>query len=110
MYPCAETKSREVSEFGNIFFGGRLLTALAVERPEVGAGEPPGTDGMDSRSFGRRMRQLRFAKGLTQKACAERADVSQGRWSEWEAGDAEPGVTTIPIIAEALGVPVETSA
>jgi transcriptional regulator with XRE-family HTH domain len=51
-----------------------------------------------------RMEKLRKAAGLTQKQAAERAGMTQGRWSEIESGKrVEFTVDTLAQIAKGLG-------
>jgi transcriptional regulator with XRE-family HTH domain len=61
-------------------------------------------DGMDKEAFGLRLRELRSAKGISQKALAEAAGVEQSQVSRWEKGESAPLVTSVAAIAKALGV------
>lgn len=55
--------------------------------------------------FGRRLRELREAKGLTQAALGKAADNMQGSAiARLEAGDRSPSWETVLKLAEALGV------
>jgi transcriptional regulator with XRE-family HTH domain len=51
-----------------------------------------------------RLRELRAAAGLTQRALAERAGVSQRGLAQWEIGRREPGWRSVLALAGALGV------
>jgi transcriptional regulator with XRE-family HTH domain len=57
-----------------------------------------------ARWFGRRLRELREAAGLTQQALAERVGVKWETISRWERGDREPNWSNILGLAQALGV------
>src|SRR5262245_20735494 len=59
--------------------------------------------GMDRVALGRRIRELRVAAGLSQKALAEAAGVPQSQVSQWESGNSSPLATTVPAICDALG-------
>lgn len=61
-----------------------------------------------SRQFGRILRELRVAKGLTQEELAFRADMSVPYLSDIERGRSSPSLALIVDLALALGVhPVE---
>jgi transcriptional regulator with XRE-family HTH domain len=60
--------------------------------------------GVDKAAFGKRLRELRGAAGLSQKALADSAGVPQSQVSQWEAGNSTPLATSIPALAQALGV------
>jgi transcriptional regulator with XRE-family HTH domain len=55
--------------------------------------------------FGRRVRQLRHAKGLSQEGLADRADIHRTYIGGIERGERNPTLTMIMRLAEALGVP-----
>lgn len=55
--------------------------------------------------FGRRVRELRRARGWSQEALAERADTHWTYISGIERGYHNPGLTMIVRLAVALGVP-----
>jgi transcriptional regulator with XRE-family HTH domain len=59
---------------------------------------------MDMERFGKRLRELRAEKGLTQKALAEQAGVSQATVSSLEQGVFEPVWSSVVTLAQALGV------
>jgi transcriptional regulator with XRE-family HTH domain len=58
--------------------------------------------------FGKRLRELRAAAGLTQTQLAERAGLSLKGVAQWERGEREPGWSSILAICKALGVGCET--
>ena len=58
----------------------------------------------DASLFGNRLKELREAAGLTQKALAAIAGVGQSAIAQWEAGIREPGWSKVVAIAQALGV------
>jgi transcriptional regulator with XRE-family HTH domain len=62
----------------------------------------PGHD-MEKSDFGRRLRELRRAAGLSQKELAGKLGVPQSAVSQWESGIHTPAVTDIPDMAAALG-------
>jgi transcriptional regulator with XRE-family HTH domain len=58
-------------------------------------------------NFGARLRQLRQAAGLTQEALALKCGWSgQSRVGNYEAGRGDPPFAELPVLAEALGVPI----
>jgi len=54
--------------------------------------------------FGKRVRELRLAKGLSQEELAYRADVHRTYLGGIERGKRNPALKNISAIAEALGV------
>jgi transcriptional regulator with XRE-family HTH domain len=56
------------------------------------------------RAFGFSVKQLREAKGLTQEALAEKADLDRTYISDIERGARNPGIKNVLRIAKALGV------
>lgn len=59
---------------------------------------------MDLIKSGRLLRELRQARGLTQKALADRLGVTAKAVSKWETGKGFPDVTLLGSVAESLGV------
>jgi transcriptional regulator with XRE-family HTH domain len=57
--------------------------------------------------FGRRLRELRAAAGLTQAQLAERAEMHLHGLTKLEQGDREPSWATVQDLARALGVSCE---
>jgi transcriptional regulator with XRE-family HTH domain len=57
--------------------------------------------------FGRRLKALRVAAGLTQKQLADAVGASQTAVGFWERGAREPGALVLPKIAAVLGVSVD---
>lgn len=55
---------------------------------------------------GRRLRELREARGLSQEALAEQAGLNAKFYSRLEAQGANTTVTTLQRICAALGVPI----
>lgn len=53
--------------------------------------------------FGKRLKELREATGLTQKELADRAGLSLRAVSHWEQGLREPGYSNLRALAKALG-------
>jgi transcriptional regulator with XRE-family HTH domain len=62
---------------------------------------------MDAMMFGPRLKELREQGGLSQKALADKAGVSQNAVSHWEQGLREPSWSNILAVAMALGVTCE---
>ena len=58
------------------------------------------------RNFGRRVRDLRRAAGMTQEDLAERCGLFRTYMSRIETGKANPTLTMIHALAASLGVPV----
>ena len=54
--------------------------------------------------LGKRVRELRRAKQLTQEQAAERAKLDSKHWQDLEAGRTNPTVATLVGIARAVGV------
>ena len=59
---------------------------------------------MDSKLIGAFIAERRKEKGLTQAALAEQLNISNRTVSKWENGDGYPDITSIPKLAELLGV------
>jgi transcriptional regulator with XRE-family HTH domain len=55
-----------------------------------------------SQIFGRRLRELRVAAGLTQKQLAERSGTSSAAISNFEAGNNSPTLGTLVRLAHAI--------
>lgn len=48
------------------------------------------------------LREIRMAKGRSVSSCAEEVDVSQGTWSNWEAGRRRATPENVQRITEVL--------
>ncbi|MBQ3797027.1 MAG: helix-turn-helix domain-containing protein [Butyrivibrio sp.] len=59
---------------------------------------------MTDQIFGKRLKDIRMQKGLTQKELADRLFVSRRCIGNWEAGRRKPDIVAIPMIADALNV------
>lgn len=57
-------------------------------------------------AFGKRLAEVRRAKGFTQESLAEKADVTALTVSYIEQGRQWPRITTLHSLAKSLGVPV----
>jgi transcriptional regulator with XRE-family HTH domain len=57
-------------------------------------------------AFGRRVRELRTKRGLSQEQLAARADLHWTYVSSIERGRRDPGLRTVARLATALGVPL----
>lgn len=55
---------------------------------------------------GHRIRELRNAKGWSQRMLADHAQIEYAHLARLELGQREPGVIILQKIADALGVPV----
>ncbi len=80
----------------------RLAEALGVEPSELSRlmSEVP----QDPKRIGSRLRDLRIASGMSQPKLARRAGISPSVLSGLERGKHEAGPSTVPKLAEALGV------
>lgn len=58
-------------------------------------------------SFGKKLKELRKAKGFTQQALAEKADMDEKHLCRIENGKYFPSYTTLNKLLNALGVTVE---
>lgn len=56
------------------------------------------------KEFGERLKKIRNAKNLSTRALADIADMDFGNINEIENGKINPSMTTIILLAEALGV------
>ncbi|MCF0074428.1 helix-turn-helix domain-containing protein [Dyadobacter sp. CY261] len=63
---------------------------------------------MNKQTTSDQIRTLRKSKGLSQEALAEMAGINLRTLQRIEAGDAVPRGETLRLLAQALGVPVET--
>lgn len=64
----------------------------------------------DTMQMGRRIRQARIEKNMTQMALADAMGVSYQAVSNWERGNAMPDIGKLPELCELLGVTFETLA
>lgn len=60
-----------------------------------------------AREMGKRLKKLREAKGMSQAALAEKADLSRGYLLRLEAGRQDPTLGTLERLADALDVPLK---
>ena len=58
------------------------------------------------REFGKRLKQLRLQTGMSQEELAERVGVAHKTVSYWENAHNPVTLSKIPLIADALNVPV----
>ncbi len=63
---------------------------------------------MKDNVFGKKLRELRIEKGLSQRKLGEVFNVCNQTISFWEIGSREPGLDTILEIARFFEVPLET--
>ena len=56
--------------------------------------------------MGKRLKQLRVAKRMSQAALAKWAGLTREYVNKLEAGKQDPSLTTMSALAKALGVPV----
>jgi len=61
---------------------------------------------MDAGLFGKRLRELREAAGLSQMELSRLSDQSQKAISNWELGQRQPLLPAVVALARALGVGV----
>ena len=57
------------------------------------------------RAFGRRVRELRQARGYSQEELAERSGLHRTYISSLERGQRNVGIDNVRVLAQALGVP-----
>ena len=62
---------------------------------------------MDRKTLGTMIAELRKAKGLTQLELAEKMNVTDKAVSKWERDLSCPDISSIPRLAEILGVSVD---
>lgn len=55
-----------------------------------------------------RIRALRHQTGITQQQAAEAAAIPRSTWQRWELGERVPRSASFPVIARALGIPLES--
>lgn len=65
---------------------------------------------MSQRGLPAVLKEMREKAGLTQTEMAKRLGVYQSMVARWELGQGEPGVSLVMLLADALGVSVETLA
>ncbi len=63
---------------------------------------------MAKKSMGEIISALRKERNMTQRELAEKMNVTDKAVSKWERGLSCPDVSSLPDLAKALGVPVET--
>jgi len=54
--------------------------------------------------FAEKLRELRLAKGWSQKQLAEKAGASQQGLAKWESGERQPDFSSVVKLCRALGV------
>jgi transcriptional regulator with XRE-family HTH domain len=59
-----------------------------------------------AREMGKRLKKLREARGMSQAALAEKAELSRGYLIRLEAGRQDPTLGTLERLAEALDMPL----
>jgi transcriptional regulator with XRE-family HTH domain len=91
-----------------ITLGDLIRTQSVVSAREAQSAGPvkEGNDG-DSRLIGRRVREWRVARELSQRQVAYAAGVSQPALSAYEAGKREPRLTTASRLAAALDISLQ---
>jgi len=57
--------------------------------------------------FAKKVAELRKEKGLTQAELAEKLSLSPQAISKWENGESLPDITTLPLLADILGVTID---
>ena len=57
--------------------------------------------------LGKKIRQLRFRAKLTQEQLANKLGIGPQSVSKWENGASMPDITTLPLLAETLGVTID---
>ena len=65
------------------------------------------TDGAVRSEFGRRLRELRMARGLSQEALADRAGLHRTYLGSVERGERNVALENIHALAAALQVPIK---
>lgn len=63
---------------------------------------------MSTANFAKNISKLRKKNGLTQLQLAKKINVSDKAISKWEMGRGYPEISTLPILAEALGVSIDS--
>lgn len=57
--------------------------------------------------FGKRLREFRKEKKLTQKELAEQIGIKQNSYSDWETGKNEPSLENLVKLADLFEVPLD---
>lgn len=70
--------------------------------------EEPSPEHAGRRAFGRRVRELRVTRGLSQEELAERSSLHRTYVSSVERGQRNVGLDNVHALARALGVPPST--
>lgn len=84
---------------------GELLLAGGLVSERAGASDCNRTRGMKMDGhLGRRLREARYARGLSQKKLARRVDVDHTWISHIESGRHQPGVALVHRLAKTLSV------
>lgn len=63
--------------------------------------------GLDTMSFGNRLRELRITKGLTQQQLADTIKLSKANVSKYEADLVEPNLDTLRLLSEFFNVSID---
>lgn len=83
----------------------RVMTLQSQSLGDIEADD--GTDAADALTIGRRIRQLRTARGMTLDALAAAVERAPSQLSMIETGKREPKLTLLRAIAKALGASVD---
>lgn len=57
--------------------------------------------------FGKRLREFRKEKNLTQKELAEQIGIKRNSYSDWETGKNEPSLENLVKLADLFEVPLD---
>lgn len=57
--------------------------------------------------FSKKLKNLRLKANLTQKEIAEKLNISQPSYQQWESGRRKPTLTTLEMFSDFFGVSIE---
>lgn len=57
--------------------------------------------------FSKKLKELRLKANLTQKEIAEKLNISQPSYQQWESGRRKPTLTTLEMFSDFFGVSIE---
>ena len=105
-----DTDQYECEVLAKFCFRDRIAVMSSITQPGCQASKSVDDEEVDALTIGRRIRQLRTARGMTLDELAAAVDRAPSQLSMIETGKREPKLTLLQAIARALGVDARRAA